>query len=313
VSSIIRAWILSAALALLAFANARAAADQPASHDSSSDTSTLEEVTVTAQRAKLAKRVDAFVSNITGPLFGAGLVRWGKPVCPLVSGLPRDEGEFILGRLSDIARAAGVPLADEKCLPNLYILVTTQPQELLKDMEKRNFVFTFGFSTGPPVPGVNFTTRSALSPAVIHEFISKPAPVRILYRDTPSTPTPSYAYVRSAKVGPITFSGDNWDYRNVTWHVFRVFEIIDQGRLKGMTLGQFADYVAMVGLAQLKPSDGLADAPTILKLFNDAPQAAPAGMTDWDRAFLRFFYTSESYMFGQRWHLTQAMVNEIAH
>jgi hypothetical protein len=115
--------ILSAALAVLGFSDAPAATDQSAPA-SASATEKLEEVTVTAQRAALAKRVTAFVNQIRGPLFEGGLTRWGEPVCPLVSGLPRDEGEFMLGRISDIARAVGVPLAGEKCCPNLYILVT---------------------------------------------------------------------------------------------------------------------------------------------------------------------------------------------
>ena len=80
-----------------------------------------------------------------------------------------------------------------------------------------------------------------------------------------------------------------------------------------MTVGQFADYVAMVGLAQLKPSDSLADAPTILKLFNGSPQAAPAGMTDWDRAYLKALYTTEPASHGQRWFIAHAMVSDISH
>jgi hypothetical protein len=49
----------------------------------------VQEVTVTAHCYELEKRVTAFVGKITGPLFDGGLVRWGKPVCLLVSGLPR--------------------------------------------------------------------------------------------------------------------------------------------------------------------------------------------------------------------------------
>jgi len=103
-----RLLIVSAALAALGLADARAATDQSApTNDSSSATEHLQEVTVTAQRAKLAERISAFVSKITGPLFEGGLPLWGKPVCPLVSGLPREEGEFIVGRVSDVARAGG--------------------------------------------------------------------------------------------------------------------------------------------------------------------------------------------------------------
>lgn len=300
--------LVSATLAVLASANTWAGAEQSSSPSAASSPANkpepLQEVTVTAQRSTLTQRVQKFVGKITGPLFNGGLTRWGQPVCPLVSGLPREEGEYILGRVSDIARAAGVPLAGEKCLPNLYILVTPQPQRLLRWMDERHLASTFGFDA---------------TPGVIHEFISEPAPVRILYRDAPTSWSPSYPYVSSAKVGPITMSGDNWYFDShgpmyrVMWHVFRAFVIVNQAQLKGVTRGQFADYVALVGLTQIKPADSLADAPTILKLFNGAPQAAPAEMTDWDRAFLKSLYTTDQRLHGQRWHIAHAMVSEIAH
>lgn len=279
------------------------------SSETSSDTSEkLQEVTVTAQRAKLADRLTAFVSKITGPLFEGGLPRWGKPVCPMASGLPREQDEFIVGRVSDIARAGGVPLAAEECLPNLYILVNTQPQELLKAMAERNFRFTFGIST-EPMDG----TPIVPSHVVIDEFVSKPGPVRVLYRDAPTEPYGVRPIVNAAKVGPITYSGDTWAGRS-RWYVFRVFVIVDASQLKGVTLGQLADYAALVGLAEIKPARSLADAPTILQLFNGPPQAVAAGMTDWDRAFLKSLYTMPPLKpTQQRWHVAQAMAKEIVH
>ena len=83
---------------------------------------TLQEVTVTAHRIELEKRISKFVGEITARQnFDEGIARWHRPVCPLVSGLPRDDGEFILGRVSEIARDAGVKLGDEQCKPNFYI------------------------------------------------------------------------------------------------------------------------------------------------------------------------------------------------
>lgn len=300
-----RALLLSTALAILACADVTAATDKSApAHDSASATEQLQEVTVTAPRAKLANRVSAFVSKITGPLFEGGLTRWGKPVCPLVSGLRHEAVTFILGRVGDVARAAGVPFADGKCRPNLYILVSGRPRELLRAMDSHHRWFTFG---------------NDAHAGVVSEFISLPGPVRILYRDAPTFRCPSYPYVSSSKVGPITMAGDNWYFDShspaykIVWYVFRAFVIVDASQLKGVTLGQFADYVGMVGLAQIRPSDSLADAPTILKLFGGAPQTVPARMTDWDRAFLKSLYTTNQSLHGQRWHVAQAMMNEIAH
>ena len=60
----------------------------------------LQEVTVTAHRAELAARVSKFVNEIADRENGEGLPRWKAPVCPLVSGLPRPGGEFMLGRIT---------------------------------------------------------------------------------------------------------------------------------------------------------------------------------------------------------------------
>ena len=269
---------------------------------------TVQEVTVTAQRVTLTKRVTAFINNITGPQFERGLTLWRSPICPLVSGVPREDGEFILDRISEVARGDGIPVAGENCHPNLFILMSKQPQELLRGMSKRNVWFTFGFGAHPPV---------------IDEFISKAGPVRVLYREHPSVPCVhppcEAAAVNTAKVGPITLSGDGWSYDGHSphyynvWQVFRVFVIVDASQVKGVTLRQFADYAALVSLAQLRPADTLEDAPTILKLFNGAPQAAPAGMTDWDQAFLKSLYTTEQSSHVQRRNIVQAMVGQIDH
>ncbi len=234
---------------------------------------------------------------------------WGQPVCPLVSGLDQEEGEFIVGRVSDIARAGRVPLAAGKCHSNLYILVTKRPQELLRVMvAENNFRFTFGISA-EPMDG----TPIVPSHVVIDDFVSKPGPVRVLYRDAPVVPSGVHPVVHAAKVGPITYSGDTWT-GDSSWYLFRVFVIVDASQLKGVTLGQLADYAALVGLTEIKPADSLADAPTILQLFNGPPQAAPAGMTDWDRAFLKSLYTTGQHKPAQqRWHVVQAMTNEIVH
>lgn len=302
------ALILSAALAVLAFADARAATDQSRAQHDSSDSDEVQEVTVTAQRATITQRVTAFVDKITKRPFEGGLTLWRSPVCPLVSGVPREDGEFVLDRISDLAHVDGIPLGGENCHPNLFILVSKQPQELLREMSKRNVWFTFGFGAHP---------------GDIGEFISKVGPVRVLYRDFPSQPCLNapceVPTVNAAKVGPITMAGDGWYYDShaskyaVVWQVFRVFVIVDASQVKGVTLGQFADYVALVGLAEVKPADSLADAPTILKLFSGAPQSAPAGMTDWDLAFLKSVYSTEQDSHGQRRHIVRAMVSQMAH
>jgi hypothetical protein len=281
---------------------------------------TLQEVTVTAHRIELEKRVARFVNQIAATENGAeGLARWQVPsVCPLVSGVPQQDGEFMLARLSEIARLAGVPLGDEHCGPNLYILVTDQAEELLRGMERRNRPFTFGYDTSfyPPVE---------TSAALVDEFIKTPRPVRVWYnsaqKDAWGKPL---GYCRltdliplndpslSVQCGPGTAGGSHIVFSSI-WTFSRVFVIVDRTRVHGVTLGQLADYVAMSGFAKLKPDAHLGDAPTILTLFNGASTAAPAGMTDWDSAFLKSLYATDQEAKLQRSQITHHMVHEMGH
>jgi hypothetical protein len=280
------------------------------------------QVTITAPRGELAPRVDSFVNQITveDPDDSIGLARWLLPVCPLVTGLPQQQGEFVLGRVSQIARAAGVPIAGEKCRPNLYIFVTDKPAELLRGMEQRNRIFTF--ADAPP--------------NLIDEFISTNRPVRVWYHTEEKTPEglplTSLSFPELGKQNyrdgdpPIKLTPGSTDASgranlwansshiigNFIWDIHRVFVIVDTTRLKGVSRGQFADYVAMVGLAQVQPDNRLGDAQTILTLFAGAPQAASPGLSAWDEAFLKSLYETDQRSKNQRSLIARSMVRTLA-
>jgi hypothetical protein len=294
----------------------------------SSDTSeTLQEVTVTARRVELEKRVAKFVNRIAATENGAeGLARWQKPsVCPLVSGLPQQDGEFILERISEIARGAGVPLADEHCRPNLYILVTDKPEDLLRGMEKRNRAYTFGYDN-------SFYPPTETPAGVVDAFIKTPRAVRVWYgsseKDASGKPL---SYCQSQAISPqckpeehtaacdpavryrcgTGIVGGSYLVSSTVWTFSRVFVIVDQTRLRGVTVGQLADFVAMSGFAKLKPDARLDDVPTILELFDGAPQAAPIGMTNWDQTFLKSLYATDQISKQQRSQIARQMVREM--
>jgi hypothetical protein len=279
----------------------------------------LEEVTVSAKREALAPRVTKFVGQISGSYYAEGVARWLDGVCPIVSGLPGPDSDFVRGRVSDAARAAGAPLAGENCRPNLYILVTNQPKDLLREMDKRNRVFTFGNA----------------APTLIDAFIESPRAVRVWYHTTEKTPegTPlaafSFPSIESApsgregssliddtQTGSSGIKANGWSQAthlsyNVVWDIYRAFVIVDTTQLKGASRGQIADYVSLIALAELKTETPTGDAPTILTLFNDAPEAAPPGMSSWDQSFLKALYTVEQKSKLQRDMIAREMVREI--
>lgn len=110
---------------------------------STGETEKLQEVTVTAQHLKLdwvqrnelVQKAISFVFGIApAESYEAFPPRWFAPVCPRVTGLSREQGEFVLVRISEIARAAGARLAGEECHPNLLVFVTAKPKPLLRAM-----------------------------------------------------------------------------------------------------------------------------------------------------------------------------------
>jgi hypothetical protein len=107
----------------------------------------LAQITVEARRSQLQREVSRFVDEIAAPQEGAegGLARWRAPLCPVVAGLRQQEARPILQAVSEIARAVDVAVAAEHCRPNLFILVTAQPQELLQRLKNgRHRPFWFG-------------------------------------------------------------------------------------------------------------------------------------------------------------------------
>ncbi len=284
-------------------------------------TAAAPQVVVSARRAQLRPRVLEFVTQVSALDGDGGLARWQTPVCPLVSGLSKEDGEFVLERISEIARVAGAPLAGGHCPANLFVLVADDPKQLLKAMERQDRAVTFGDA----------------SPRAVDEFIATPRAARVWYdsvMETADRTSPIRGFPNSAEVttpgGAGQLDGDegaglapdrittDWERssrvaRTMVWAFSYVYVVVDRKRLQGVTREQLADYVAMVGLAQIKPGARPDDAPTILKLFDGAPQSAPAGMSEWDRAFLKSLYTVEQNVKVQQREIALDMVREIVH
>ncbi len=333
-----RLLMLLAAVGLLA--HLRAAAQQPpasasasssASASAASGAQALAQVTVSARRAQLQPRIFVFVKQVSSLDPGGGLARWQEPVCPNVIGLSKDEGEYVLLRISEIARAAGVPLAGETCShPNLFVWVTPDPQKLLKAMQRRRRQATFGDA----------------DPNVVDAFIAGPRPAKVWYdslMETADGTRPIYGSMGGftaqlnmgskaatgnglgtaappAQTGRDTKGANTTDFerasrvmRTMEWAFSKVYIVVDAGRLQGMTRRQLADYVGMVGLAEINPGAQLGDTPTILKLFDGAPQAALPGMSDWDQAFLKSLYTVDQNVKVQQGEIALDMVRQIVH
>ena len=277
---------------LCASANAQSTTATPALH--------LDTITVEAAKHReiVERQVKAFVGQIAVKPYESSLARWEPvvPICPLVAGLAREDGEFILARVSKIAAAAGAPLAAEHCKPNLYIVVSANPVALLKAWNKRD-VWMFG-------------DESEQGGTIIRKFLNSNSPVRVWYN----------AELYSADGTPLgNLEGRSTPRAIATRIVFNqtrdltsALVMVDGPRARGVNFGQLASYIAMLGLAEIQANADVADAPSILHLFSHSANEPPAGLSSWDEAFLKALYHTEHTDRQQVAEIKTAMVEEIA-
>ena len=236
----------------------------------------LESVTVEARRRqeRISKEVSEFVSAIVASPMHESLGRWAVPVCPFTAGLTPSAGEFVRKRVSEVAAASGVPVSAPDCAPNFVVVVTPDPEKFLKDWWEADHRL---FNRERGVGG-------------IMRFIEADIPVRVWHNVCSAPP----GLTREFRLN-ITWDcntgtlGSRLTYAAVR-AIYLAIVMVDLTHIEGLTFGQVADHVAMLGLAQVRSSPDIAATPSILNLFVESGADKPAGLTDWDQSFLKAVY-----------------------
>jgi hypothetical protein len=255
------------------------------------------------RQRRLERRAHAFVNRLTHSalFYGDSIAMWRVPLCFLVAGLPKDGGELVLARLSGDAASAGVRLAKRRCHPNFIVIFTSMPDAELNRLKSR---YPRMLGDGPSAEMQRF-----LRPG-------KARVVRIWHN----------AYVSDRYGVPMYEFGDGGCYQGGDFHIPGMLKacpthldiiesrlsrdrlvafssaiiVVDTTLARRANLEQVADYIALLGLADINPDVNVGDSPTILKLFTAPAEVAPRGLTIWDRAFLDGLYHSHQSSRGQR-------------
>lgn len=254
---------------------------------------TIDTVEVAGKREAIRKAIQAFVANMTRT-DGENLARWRTPICPVVSGVSREQGEFVRLRILEIATLAGAPPArKEKCRSNLFVVLTPQPDAILTKWRARN-PRMFGGDSAEKIGSAQGTM-----------------PVRTwhnaMLNNADGTPP-----IEDANKAPEYRLKDSRIASSVAEDISAVVVLVDTNETGTATFGQLADYVAMVGLARLDLHADLASSSTILRLF--APpnsESVPSGLTNWDQAFLKGLYKSHAPLLRQRAHVAASMAQDL--
>ncbi len=304
-------FVLAAVAAAFLACRAMGASPQTSSPKAEIDTITVE---AARERARVTQQVNQFVSDIAVKRSDQSLANWQRemPICPLVAGLPRGDGEYVLTRLTEIATSVGAPLAPQHCKPNLYIIVTSKPDDLIKAWNRRDVNL---FANGDDHGGVE-----------IRHFLDSKLPIRAWYNaeiyDADGKPLRDSGGIGSgldaASAGAL--NGVRMNSRatatrirfNDVRDLSSAIVMVDAIRAKGISFGQLAAYVSMVGLAEIKIAPAASSTPSILQLFAGIAKPPPTGLTEWDAAFLKGLYRTDHLDQHQILGLKSSMVTDIA-
>ncbi len=231
----------------------------------------------------------AFVQDLaTGSRSEDQLARWDRSICPGIVGAQPAYAEPILDRIAQRALQVGLDVGEPGCKANILIVVTADPDTVARQTFDDNRNAMGWHQSG----GQRTLGRNALK-----KFVESGAPVR--WWHVSQTKTRDGFAVGEATGMP----GAADAITNITGGASRLsrstrqdfssgFIIVDARQLKGFTYGALADYLAMIALAQVDAGSDTSGYQTILNLFAERPEGAvaPAGMTEWDLAYLQGLY-----------------------
>lgn len=279
---------LSAALAVsLVLAAGSASAQEPAGASGGQEPrAQLEDVVVEGRQ--LESLVRSYVNEVSQPANNRGLARWNRPICVGAVNLRNEVGQYVIDRISDVARELGVEAGEPGCRPNILIVAAADGAALataIVEDRPRNFDLRHNGTDAGTRAFRNFRTGDQpvrwwqISMPIDSETGGRA--VRLPGDIDPATGQPSAPVIHVFAASRLR--------TQIRDDMVRSVIIVDVERLGGADLVQLGDYLALVALAQV---DGEADTsayPTILNLFAD-PASAPAGLTEWDRSYLTALY-----------------------
>ncbi|HRJ62820.1 hypothetical protein [Brevundimonas sp. UBA2416] len=282
---------LSLALSLAMAAGAAPAQERSSQTPRPASSAQLDDVVVEGRQ--LETMVRNFVTEVSQPANNRGLARWNRPICVAAVNLRNDVGQYIVDRISDVARELEVEAGEPGCRPNVLIVAADDGAALasaIVEDRPRNFDLRHNGTDAGTRAFRNFRTGDQpvrwwqISMPIDSETGGRA--VRLPGDIDPATGQPTAPRIRVFAASRLR--------TQIRDDMVRSVIIVDVERLAGANVVQLADYLALVALAQVDAEADTSAFPTILNLFED-PASAPAGLTDWDRSYLTALYEHDQF------------------
>ncbi len=203
------------------------------------------------------------------------MARYHEPLCPLVTGMPREAASLVESQIRDLAKQVGAKTAAANCAANLIVMVAGDGQAMFSDIRRNRPEWLNGLA-----PGEIAAIGQKSGPVRAWSATSIRSEDGVMLTPSKDGSAPATLRVQSASIlkQPTRQQLDG------------SVIIIDREALNGRTLGEVAHFAAMRGLAMTRtPKEG--EVNTVLSMF--ATTSAPRAMTTFDLAYLRSLYAGD--------------------
>lgn len=238
---------------------------------------------------KLSKEaVRTFIRDVAVEAADGQLARWDDPICPRVQGLEANFNAYIEGTIVALAKEIGARVAEPGCKINLVVAFTSEPGDFIASIRNARSDL-FDSMTIPDRDKMAASGETVRTWNLIETKGADGANM-IVMSDMAMGGLMNINAVRQYTTSSIQ--------ETTRQDIDATFITIDLEQIDGKTMQQISAYAAMLALAQVNASKPITAGPTILNLFH-SPESAPADFTDWDIAYMRSLYDSNSRMSSQ--------------
>ena len=251
----------------------------------------IETVIVTAPRFHAGVTPNAiahdFVKSFAAPtVLRDAIARWQVAVCPDFEGLAPQYVAVMEARFRTIAGQAGAPMKEKGCKPNLVVVFTPQPQAYLDAIHAKNM----------DVLGYHGTTT--VSHAIQAWYVTGIRDIRgTVFLDKDRTLDLDTVGKLGSPDQVAFMSVGGWRSRpDLSSDLLYVTIIVDADQTAHNTVGEIADYVAMMALSRTEDYDDCQLMPSITNLLspNCDDKLKPSTVTPSDIAYLQGVYKMDA-------------------
>ena len=277
-----------------------------------------------------------FSRNFATPTkFTGKIARWERRICPVVVGQNPHSAAFITQHLKYVALAAGARIDNEaNCTPNIDIVFTTTPQDLLNTVAKDNQHYLGYFSSvaqknalasvtrplqawyateSTDIKGRHFldTGRSVTGGTSVQNFNGLTGQVGRVDQagDNPATSAGSAL----TDMAPFFYSTGNHINDGIHTGFNHVLIVIDSTKLAGQDIVPLADYIAMLALVQVNAPDACQALPSIMNRMAPGCDHSAESLTAFDLAYLQALYhmANDRSLMAQRSEIGDLMTDRL--